>query len=71
MSSPAFERAINVAMEGRVKEANIMLKRSAAWRAFREKLGEGTRAQLASVGPIAWLTQQDEDRAREASPDVR
>ena len=61
LSSNEFERAINTAMEGRVKEAEIALKRSKVWRAFRETLGEGTKAQLAALGPIAWLTQQDEE----------
>lgn len=56
MSSPEFSRAMAKAMEGQVDQANTMIKRSAAWQAWRNTLGEGTKAQLASVGPIAWLT---------------
>lgn len=59
MVSPKFNQAINKAMEGDVKQAEIMLKRSAVWQAFRNTLGEGTKAQLVAMGPIAWLTQQD------------
>ncbi len=60
MSSSKFNRAIAKAAEGDVKQAEIMLKRSAVWRAFRNTLGEGTQAQLRAIGPIAWLTQQEE-----------
>lgn len=59
MASNDFSRAIGKAMEGDVKQAEIMLKRSAVWRAFRNTLGEGTKAQLLAMGPIAWLTQQE------------
>ena len=59
MASNEFNRAINKAMEGDVKQAEIMLKRSAAWRALRNTLGEGSKAQLMAMGPIAWLTQQE------------
>ena len=51
--------SIGKAMEGDVKQAEVMLKRSAVWRAFRNTLGEGTKSQLAAMGPIAWLTQQE------------
>ncbi|MGI9250259.1 MAG: hypothetical protein ACR2PR_03570 [Pseudohongiellaceae bacterium] len=60
LSSSAFESAMNKAMEGKVREAENMLKRSAAWRKWRNMLGEGTRRQIAIQGPIAWLTQQGE-----------
>ncbi len=60
MSSNEFTRAISKAAEGDVKQAEIMLKRSAVWRAFRNTLGEGTKSQLTAMGPIAWLTQQEE-----------
>ena len=62
LSSNEFNRAMNVAMEGRVKEAEVMLRRSSTWQTFRNTLGEGTKAQLAAVGPIAWLTQQDQQQ---------
>ncbi len=70
LSSNEFSRALNTAMEGRVKEAEIMLKRSGAWKAFRNTLGEGTRAQLAAMGPIAWLTQQEEQPVPMPPPDM-
>lgn len=57
MLSPQFNKAIDMAAEGRVKEAEIMLRRSKAWQAWRKTVGEGTRAQLLAQGPIAWLTQ--------------
>ncbi len=56
MASTDFSRALAKAMEGQVDQANTMIKRSAAWQAWRNTLGEGTKAQLAAVGPIAWLT---------------
>ena len=68
MTSPDFERAINVAMEGRVKEADMLLKRSKAWQKYREFLGEGTKRQLAAMGPIAWMIQMDERQAQEQQP---
>lgn len=67
LNSPVFERSINKAMEGSVKEAETMLKRSSVWRAFRATLGEGTKAQLAAIGPIAWLTQSA-PQPEEAAP---
>lgn len=60
MTSAAFNDAMNLAMEGRVKEAEKLLNRSPVWQAYRKALGEATLKQLAMVGPIAWLTQQDE-----------
>jgi hypothetical protein len=60
MASQDFARAINKAAEGSVKQAEIMLKRSAVWRAYQATLGESTKTQLAAIGPIAWLTQQDD-----------
>lgn len=57
MSSTVFSKAINKAMEGKVQQAEMMLKRSKAWQAWRNTLGEGTKAQLVAQGPIAWLTQ--------------
>lgn len=60
MISNDFNRAINKAMEGKVKEAEIMLKRSKAWQKFRNTLGEGTKQQLAAAGIIPWLTSQEE-----------
>ena len=57
MASPQFDKAINKAMEGKVKEAEILLNRSAVWQIWRKTLGEGTQAQLATVGAIAWLTE--------------
>ncbi len=62
LASAAFENALNKAMEGKVREAEVMLKRSAAWRKWRGYLGEGTRAQLSLQGPIAWLTAQEEQQ---------
>ncbi len=66
LTSSDFNRAIDVAMEGRVREAEIMLRRSRVWRRFRDTLGEGTKAQLAAQGPIAWLTSMKEEREPEA-----
>ncbi len=63
LSSASFNRAVNKAMEGKEKEANIMLNRSKAWQRFRNTVGEGTRAQIAVQGPIAWLTQPTEEEA--------
>lgn len=60
MASRDLERAIGKAAEGQVKEAETILKRSKAWQAFRNTLGEGTKTQLTAMGPIAWLTHQDE-----------
>jgi hypothetical protein len=65
MSSPSFNNAINKAMEGRVKEADTMLKANKLWQAWRNTLGEGTRAQLTAQGPIAWLTAQAEQQQPE------
>ena len=65
LSSPSFTRAINTAMEGRVKEAEIMLQRTKAWQAFRNSVGEGTKAQIAMQGPIAWLTGSEERKQEE------
>ena len=60
LASPQFMAALDKAMEGKERQANMMLKRSKAWQRFRDLTGEGTRQQLAAMGPIAWLTQQDE-----------
>jgi hypothetical protein len=60
MVSADFNRAIQKAAEGSVQQAEIMLKRSPVWQAFRNTLGEGTKAQLMAMGPIAWLTHQEE-----------
>ena len=60
LASPALRTALDKAMEGKVQEANIMLKRSPAWRKWRQTLGEGTQQQLAAQGPIVWLTSQRE-----------
>ncbi|MGI9252100.1 MAG: hypothetical protein ACR2PR_13090 [Pseudohongiellaceae bacterium] len=65
MASREFERAINLAMENRVREADIMLRRSGLWKAWRKTVGEGTQRQLNSIGPIAWLTQQDDPARQE------
>jgi len=63
MTSPSFQRFLNQAMEGKVKAAEMILKRSPAWQAWRNTLGEGTKTQLAAVGPIAWLTEPQGDDA--------
>jgi len=68
LSSNEFSRAVNKAMEGSVKEAEIMLKRSKVWQAFRGTLGEGTKAQLAAMGPIAWLTHQEPEEGAAQPP---
>ncbi len=68
MASPKFEKALAKAMEGKVKEAETMLKRSDTWRKFRSTLGEGTAEQLRAMGAIAWLTQPPQ---QEAPPDVQ
>ncbi len=59
LASREFNTALQKAAEGQVKEAEVMLKRSKAWQAWRGMLGEGTKKQLAAMGPIAWLTQQE------------
>lgn len=66
LASPAFTKALNLAMENKVKEADVLLQRSEAWRRWREFVGEGNRRQLAAMGPIAWLTQQEEPLVQEA-----
>ena len=68
MASDEFNRALQVAAEGRVKEADALIKKSKAWQAWRGAIGEGTAKQLASMGPIAWLTQQEEPQETEAAP---
>jgi hypothetical protein len=68
MGSNEFNAAIQKAAEGSVKEADIMLKRSKAWQRWRGHLGEGNRRQLSAMGPIAWLTQKDEEPAAPAAP---
>ena len=60
-ASPSFNKAINVAAEGRVREAEVMLKRLPAWQAWRDDLGEGTKAIMTAMGPIAWLTETEEE----------
>ena len=65
LASPAFEKALNLAMENKVKEANILLKRSEAWKKWRGFLGEGNARQLAAMGPIAWLTAQPQPQPQQ------
>lgn len=69
MASPQFSAAVDKAIEGKEKTANMLLKRSKAWQKFRDTLGEGTRRQLLAIGPIAWLTQQPQQE--EAPQDVQ
>lgn len=65
LASPAFQKALDLAMENKVREADMVLKRSKAWQKWRGFVGEGTRKQLAAVGPIAWLTQQDQPQEQQ------
>ena len=69
MGSSTFNKAMNIAAEGRVKEAETMLKRLPAWQAFRNDLGAGTRAEMTSMGPIAWLTEQPEPPPAPPAPE--
>ena len=66
LSSTAFEKALNKAMEGKVKEAEMMLNRSEVWRRWRNTVGEGTKTQLATLGAIGYLTKPAEEE--EAQP---
>jgi len=68
MSSNAFNDAIQMAAQGQVKQAETMLNRSQAWQRWRGFLGEGAARQLAAMGPIAFLTQQDEQRLQQRDP---
>ena len=61
MNSPSFMNAVQTAMEGRVKEADMMLKRSKAWKQWRKTLGSQEAKLLAAVGPIAYLTRPAEE----------
>lgn len=60
MSSRDFNAAIQKAAEGNIKEAEIMIKRSKAWQAYRDLLGEGTKKQILAAGIIPWLTSMPE-----------
>lgn len=70
MSSAAFDKSMRLAMEDRVREANMMLNRSAAWKAYKKTLGEATLQQLTAMGPIAWLTQQDDPERQQRAGNV-
>lgn len=60
MSSGELNKVLDKAMEGKVKEAETMLKRSKKWQRFRELLGPRDTKLLLAMGPIAWLTQQEQ-----------
>ena len=61
--------AMNKAMEGKVREAEVMLKRSDVWRRFRATLGPGNAEQLRAMGAIAWLTQPPKQPQQEQTKD--
>jgi len=66
LSSTAFEKALNKAMEGKVKEAEMMLNRSEVWRRWRNTVGERNKNTIGHAW-CNWLFDQTSGRRRSAT----
>jgi hypothetical protein len=62
ISSAAFTRAINKAIQGDLSTANQIIENSSAFKNWSSKIDKQDAARIAKVGFIGWVTENSNGR---------